>query len=63
MMYINRCSSWSPPIPLTSIDQFYYNLADYVVHIVTTDALEPVILGLKKIEDYEFAQQLQPGGT
>jgi hypothetical protein len=30
------------------------------VHVVTTDALEPVILGLKKIEDYEFAEQLSP---
>jgi hypothetical protein len=35
-------------------------MADYVVHVVTTDALEPVILGLKKIEDYEFAEQLSP---
>ena len=49
-----------PTNTIDSIDQFYYNLADYVVHIVTTDALEPVILGLKKIEDYEFAKQLSP---
>ena len=41
-------------------DQFYYNLADYVVHIVTPDTLEPVILGLKKIGEYEFAEQLSP---
>jgi len=49
-----------PSNTLDTIDQFYYNLADYVVHIVTADALEPVIMGLKKIEDYEFAQQLRP---
>ncbi len=49
-----------PTNTIDSIDQFYYNLADYVVHIVTADALEPVILGLKKIEDYEFAKQLSP---
>jgi len=49
-----------PSNTIESIDQFYYNLADYVVHIVTADALEPVIMGLKKIEDYEFAKQLSP---
>jgi hypothetical protein len=49
-----------PTNTIDSIDQYYYNLADYVVHIVTADALEPVILGLKKIEDYEFAKQLSP---
>lgn len=49
-----------PTTTIDSMDQFYYNLADYVVHIITTDALEPVILGLKKIEDYEFAKQLSP---
>jgi hypothetical protein len=49
-----------PTNTIDSIDQFYYNLADYVVHIVTIDTLEPVILSLKKIEDYEFAKQLSP---
>lgn len=49
-----------PSNTVDTIDQFYYNLADYAVHIVTADALEPVIMGLKKIEDYEFAQQLSP---
>ncbi len=49
-----------PTNTIDSIDQLFYNMADYVVHIVTLDALEPVILGLKKIEDYEFARQLSP---
>jgi hypothetical protein len=49
-----------PSNTIESIDRFYYNLADYVVHIVTTDTLEPIILALKKIEDYEFAEQLSP---
>ncbi len=49
-----------PTNTLDCIDQFYYNLADYVVYIVTTDALEPVIMSLKKIEDYEFTEQLSP---
>jgi hypothetical protein len=49
-----------PANTLDCIDQFYYNLADYVVYIVSTDALEPVIMSLKKIEDYEFTEQLSP---
>ncbi|HUW86414.1 MAG TPA: hypothetical protein VMV55_06005 [Methanoregula sp.] len=49
-----------PTTTLDSIDQLYYNLADYVVYIVTIDTLEPVIMCLKKIEDYEFAEQLSP---
>ncbi len=42
------------------ITQFAYKMADYNVYIVTIDALEPIILSLKKIEDYEFAEQLTP---
>jgi hypothetical protein len=42
------------------ITQFSYKMADYNVYIVTIDALEPIILSLKKIEDYEFAEQLTP---
>jgi len=42
------------------IKQFSYRMADYNVYIVTIDALEPIILSLKKIEDYEFAEQLTP---
>ena len=43
-----------------AISQFSYNMGDYNVYIVTIDSLEPVILTLKKIEDYEFAEQLTP---
>jgi hypothetical protein len=42
------------------ITQFTYKMADYNVYIVTIDSLEPIILSLKKIEDYEFAEQLTP---
>ena len=49
-----------PTNTIDSIDQLFYTMAGYVVYIVSLDALEPVILGLKKIEDYEFAQQLSP---
>lgn len=42
------------------VDQYVYNLGDYNVFTVTLDSLEPIILSLKKIEDYEFAEQLAP---
>ena len=35
-------------------------MADYNVYIVTIDVLEPLILSLKRIEDYEFVNQLTP---
>jgi hypothetical protein len=37
-----------------------YNLSDYDVFIVTRDALEPIIVSLKKIEEYELVDQLSP---
>ena len=42
------------------IDRFTYNMADYNVYVVTVDALEPIILSLKKIEEYEYLEQLSP---
>ena len=42
------------------IRQFSFNMADYKVFIVTIDALEPIILCLQKIEEYEFIEQLSP---
>lgn len=42
------------------IESFSYNMADYNVYIVTLDVLEPLILALKKIEDYEFVNELSP---
>jgi len=50
-------------IPANTLDQiprFTYNLADYNVYIISADALEPVVMSLKKIEEYEFAEQLSP---
>ena len=35
-------------------------MADYTVYVVTLDALEPIILSLKKLEEYEFVEQLSP---
>ena len=42
------------------VDQYVHNLGDYDVFIVTLDSLEPIILSLQKIEEYEFAEQLSP---
>ena len=49
-----------PTNTLHCIKEFVYNLADYDVYIVSADSLEPLILSLCKIEDYEFAEQLSP---
>lgn len=37
-----------------------YDFADFTAWVVTVDSLEPIILTLKKIEEYEFAEQLNP---
>ena len=42
------------------VDQYVHNMGDYNVYIVTIDSLEPIILSLKRIEEYEFAEQLAP---
>ena len=49
-----------PSNTLEVIDQFHYNIGDYNVYIITKDALEPIVLSLKKIEEYEFAEKLSP---
>lgn len=49
-----------PSNTLVYLQQFVFHLADYTVFIISGDALEPVILSLKKIEEYEFAEQLNP---
>lgn len=49
-----------PANTLDVISQFSYNLGEYYVYLITVDSLEPIILSLKKIENYEFAEQLTP---
>jgi len=49
-----------PSNTVNVIDRFSYNMADYTVYVVTLDALEPIILSLKKLEEYEFVEQLSP---
>lgn len=49
-----------PSNTLHVVNQFVYNMADYDVYVISVDVLEPLILTLCKIEDYEFAEQLSP---
>ena len=49
-----------PSNTLEVINQFHYNIGDYNVFVITKDALEPIVLSLKKIEEYEFADKLSP---
>jgi hypothetical protein len=49
-----------PTNTLESLDQYVFRLADYSVFVISIDSLEPVVLSLLKIEDYEFAEQLSP---
>jgi hypothetical protein len=49
-----------PATTLATLSQFVYKFADYTVYIISVDALEPVLLNLKKIEEYEFAKELTP---
>jgi len=49
-----------PANALDVISQFSYNMGDYFVYLITVDSLEPIILSLKKIENYEFAEQMTP---
>lgn len=37
-----------------------FNLGNFNVFVITVDALEPVILVLKTLEEYEFAEQMSP---
>lgn len=49
-----------PSNTLDYINTFVFRHGDHNVYIISIDALEPIVLGLKKIEEYEFAEQLSP---
>jgi hypothetical protein len=49
-----------PTNTLDAIGQYEYKLPDYTVFVISIDSLEPIILSLKKIEDYDFVDQLSP---
>ena len=49
-----------PSNTLEVIQQFTYNMGDYNVYVITKDALEPIILSLKRIQDFELVEKLNP---
>jgi hypothetical protein len=49
-----------PSNTLEVLETYVYDLADYTVYVLPPQALEPILLNLKKIEDYDFAEQLAP---
>lgn len=49
-----------PSNTLGVIKEYAINMTDYMVFVTPMEALEPLILSLKKIEDYEFAEKLAP---
>jgi hypothetical protein len=49
-----------PTNTLEALGQFEIKLGDYTAYIISIEALEPIILSLKRIEEYEFAEQLSP---
>lgn len=49
-----------PANTLEVLQQFEFRLSDYTVYVISIDSLEPMILALRKVEDYEFAEKLSP---
>jgi hypothetical protein len=49
-----------PTNTIGKLKQLTYKLGDYDVFVITKDSLEPVILSLKKIEEYDLAEKLSP---
>lgn len=49
-----------PTNVLERLEVFSYKHDSHNVFIISVDALEPIILSLKKLENYEFAEQLSP---
>ena len=49
-----------PSNTLSVIEKFTYNMGDYTVYVVTKDSLEPIILSLKRIQDFDLVDKLSP---
>ncbi|NNC95052.1 MAG: hypothetical protein HKN92_05775 [Chitinophagales bacterium] len=50
-------------IPTNTVEhlpKLSFDMANYKVFVITKDALEPVIIALKKRENYEYLEQLSP---
>ena len=49
-----------PSNTLEVIKKFTYNMGDYNVYVITKDAVEPIIISLKKIQDFQLVEKLSP---
>ncbi|WAC05854.1 MAG: hypothetical protein OS112_04290 [Methanoregula sp.] len=49
-----------PTNAITSLPEVVYRIGEVRVYVITYDSMEPIILALKKIEEYTFAEQLSP---
>lgn len=49
-----------PSNTIEHLSQFVYSHGEHDVYIIAADALEPILINLQKIEDYEFAENLSP---
>jgi hypothetical protein len=49
-----------PANTLQFLEDYHLDMADYQVYVVTHECLEPVVLALRKVEDYQFVDQLSP---
>jgi len=49
-----------PSNTLGVINQFTYNMGNYNVYVITKDSLEPIILSLKRIQEFDLVEKLSP---
>jgi hypothetical protein len=49
-----------PANTIEYLDEVHLDMAEYQVYVVTHDSLEPIVLALRKIEDYQFVDQMSP---
>ncbi|MBC8265696.1 MAG: hypothetical protein H8E84_01895 [Flavobacteriales bacterium] len=49
-----------PTNTLHTIKQFTYNMGDYNVYVITKDAIEPIIISLRKIQEFQLVEKLSP---
>ncbi len=49
-----------PSNTLEYLDDVHLDMADYQVYVIAHDSIEPIVLALRKIEDYQFVDQLSP---
>ena len=49
-----------PQNTLDRLEEHFFNMADYNVYAISSESIEPIMLSLAKIEEYEFAEKLSP---